>query len=78
MESRTLSRAAVANLLGVSEATVRSWLARAGTKHYRALPPPMLRLLELEIRLLPTTLDDAIAVEALSLNDFFTDCIKKA
>ena len=53
MESHQLSRATVANILGVSDWTVRSWLTDSHAHSHRKMSPPMLRLLELELTASP-------------------------
>lgn len=78
MEAHKLSRAAVANLLGVSPFTVGNWLASPTAHRYRQFSAPMCRLLELELKLCPKDLESALAVETLSLNDFFANAIRKA
>ena len=78
MECRNLSRAAIACLLGVSQFTVASWLADSHAHKFRHMPAPYLQLLELELRLLPETLEDALALEELNLTDMVRTAIRNA
>lgn len=49
MRRHRLTRAAVAELLGVSRATVDAWLRPPGNRAHRAMPAPMLELLRLRL-----------------------------